>query len=624
MSGKSTIRPASVKRNQITLSGSNYFFYSLGSFGTLFNHPPDKPWANATNITAWNDCWYSLNHYAPAQGPQLVIQNIHHLEVLEMVRSQLAAMRSEGQSAITIPIWLADPINGSIDHHSGHVFDWNGLTVQQKTNLLTLTSEICDAGFLKITYRFNNNGLADPRQWTAFQPDSFQKCSQFVMDTIALLRQSLLARFGACNNRWSFDLGGELGGSTLGQSAAYTARLMKNYIGGGFSIDETCGFSMVCSGKNIAQSFQNQFTTLSALGAAHVPKSWAISCYSRSNLGTNILEGLTSLAQAMRQNGCQDQPVVIIECLNNDAAEASEINLAIDLNPTLKITELYQWPLSRAALDNGVWTVDSACADAFAHYRNIGRSTSPGTFNFEKSAVIAKENGQPGGRVMLNVLRSGGAVGQVHVPFTTANGTAKAGQDYVTSSGTLTFSEGQSSAAISIVILNDNLVEGPETFTVSLGNPFNQAASLGPVATATLTIISDESVPPPSRAIGGQTIISKGMLTGVKINFSYDLEPNSTTNLNSYKLYAAGRDGLFHTADDTHLPLSKATYDRTRKIVTLTCKPCKLNSNAQLEISGTGSSSLLDTYKRPIDGDNNSTPGGDALILIHKNGSVSF
>lgn len=612
------------RRNHLALKGSNFFFYSLGSFGTRFNHPPEQPWANASHIKLWNDCWYSLGDYAPDLGPQLIIQNIHQPDVLETVRAQLAQMKSEGQTAIAIPIWFGEPVTGSNSDISGHLFNWYRLTDQQKSNLLTFTDEIYAAGFLKITFRFNHNGTADPSQWNSWRQDSFLKCANFVTDCIALLRQSLVARFGSCGNRWSFDLGGELGGSVRGQSPTYTARLMKAYIDNGFSIDETCGFSMACGDKTIAQTFQNQYTTLSAMGPAYLPKSWAVTCYSRSGLKTNILEGLTSLATAMRQIGCQNQSVIILECLNNDAAEAAEINLAIDSNPSLNITELYQWPISRNALDNGVWTVDSACADAFANYRNIGRSTSPGEFNFEKTAITTQEKGLPGGRLTLKVLRTGGTIGRVQIPISTANGTATSGQDYVGSSQQLIFNEGQISATLALVILNDRLVEEPETFTVHLGRPSNPAASLGPGAKATITILSDESPPPPSRPIGGQTILAKGTLTGVKINFSYDLDPKSTANISSYTLYAPGKDGRFQTSDDIPLPILKSAYDSSHKVLIITCKPYKFNSDVRLCVSGTGPGTLVDRYKRPIDGDQNGIPGGDAVLLIHRNGSIEF
>jgi hypothetical protein len=57
------------------------------------------------------------------------------------------------------------------------------------------------------------------------------------------------------------------------------------------------------------------------------------------------------------------------------------------------------------------------------------------------------------------------------VSYSTANGTAAAGQDYVASSGTLTFGACQGSAVVTVPIIGDLADEPDETFTVNLSNP---------------------------------------------------------------------------------------------------------------------------------------------------------
>ena len=65
----------------------------------------------------------------------------------------------------------------------------------------------------------------------------------------------------------------------------------------------------------------------------------------------------------------------------------------------------------------------------------------------------------------------------VSVNYTTTAINATAGSDYTTTSGTLTIAPNSTLAAISIPILNDNINESLEAFTVSLSNPIN--AKLG-------------------------------------------------------------------------------------------------------------------------------------------------
>ncbi|MEO8435610.1 MAG: Calx-beta domain-containing protein, partial [Pyrinomonadaceae bacterium] len=59
----------------------------------------------------------------------------------------------------------------------------------------------------------------------------------------------------------------------------------------------------------------------------------------------------------------------------------------------------------------------------------------------------------------------------VRVNYATANGTATAGSDYVSTSGLLTFNAGETSKTISVTVNGDTAVEGDETVFVDLTNP---------------------------------------------------------------------------------------------------------------------------------------------------------
>lgn len=81
----------------------------------------------------------------------------------------------------------------------------------------------------------------------------------------------------------------------------------------------------------------------------------------------------------------------------------------------------------------------------------------------------------------------------VTVDFTTADGTAEAGLDYLAvASDTLTFAPGEAAKPIAITLLDDTLTESTEVFSIVLGNPTR--ASIG-LAAATGTITDNESVP---------------------------------------------------------------------------------------------------------------------------------
>jgi hypothetical protein len=67
----------------------------------------------------------------------------------------------------------------------------------------------------------------------------------------------------------------------------------------------------------------------------------------------------------------------------------------------------------------------------------------------------------------------------VSVGYHTADGTAKAGSDYLAREGTLTFSPGVRTLSISVPIENDTLAEGNETFFVDLASPVNATIARG-------------------------------------------------------------------------------------------------------------------------------------------------
>ncbi|NBV23716.1 MAG: hypothetical protein EBS05_17570, partial [Proteobacteria bacterium] len=80
----------------------------------------------------------------------------------------------------------------------------------------------------------------------------------------------------------------------------------------------------------------------------------------------------------------------------------------------------------------------------------------------------------------------------VTIDFTTTNGTAQAGSDYVTNSGRLTFNPGETSKTITAVVNGDTLIEGDETFGVLLYNPVNATLQ---TALGIGTILNDDVAP---------------------------------------------------------------------------------------------------------------------------------
>ena len=94
--------------------------------------------------------------------------------------------------------------------------------------------------------------------------------------------------------------------------------------------------------------------------------------------------------------------------------------------------------------------------------------------------------------ISFEVTLSAAASEPVTVDWSTADGTATAGEDYVASSGTLTFAAGDMAQTIEVTVLDDAHDEGEETFTLRLSDAVG--AELAD-AEATGTIANSDPMP---------------------------------------------------------------------------------------------------------------------------------
>ena len=89
-------------------------------------------------------------------------------------------------------------------------------------------------------------------------------------------------------------------------------------------------------------------------------------------------------------------------------------------------------------------------------------------FQFVTNSYAIGENGT---NIVLTVQRLNPDAGAASVQYATSDGSAQSNVDYISTSGTLNFQDFQSSATISVPILNLNMVENNKSFTVALSNP---------------------------------------------------------------------------------------------------------------------------------------------------------
>ena len=111
-----------------------------------------------------------------------------------------------------------------------------------------------------------------------------------------------------------------------------------------------------------------------------------------------------------------------------------------------------------------------------------------GTLQLSSGTYSVNENG---GNLQVTVSRTNGSDGAVSVNYATSNGTATSGSDYTLTSGTLNLAAGQTTNTFNVPILDDALVEGDETFNLTLSAP-GGGAVLGAQTTAIATITDND------------------------------------------------------------------------------------------------------------------------------------
>ena len=136
-----------------------------------------------------------------------------------------------------------------------------------------------------------------------------------------------------------------------------------------------------------------------------------------------------------------------------------------------------------------------------------------GSVHFDPASYTAIEDV---GSLPITVTRSGG-IGTLTVQFNTLDGTAKAGEDYVATSGSLTFLEGETTKTFNVTILNNAASEIDESLMVVLKNP-DDPDTVGNPAIAVITLKDNSTVP-------GLSINNVNMTEGNSATFTVTLEP---------------------------------------------------------------------------------------------------
>ena len=135
--------------------------------------------------------------------------------------------------------------------------------------------------------------------------------------------------------------------------------------------------------------------------------------------------------------------------------------------------------------------------------------------SFQSINISVDEDGSQAG---LAVELSQTSTDTVTVDYATSDITAEAGDDYTETSGTLTFTAGETVMAIIVPILDDAIYEPTERFDVTLSNP--TGATLPAFPGARVNIAEDES--PPTASIANVTVSEGAGTMTLTLNLSHE------------------------------------------------------------------------------------------------------
>ncbi len=174
--------------------------------------------------------------------------------------------------------------------------------------------------------------------------------------------------------------------------------------------------------------------------------------------------------------------------------------VTIDL-ATLKAGESKKVIVRCTAVKNGTFTATATVSGILfdPESTNNGKECSftievhSGTLQFSAAGYTVNENA---GTATITVTRTDGSEGAASVDYATSDGTAKTVEDYIETSGTLTWADGNGDPkTFSVPIVDEaTFIEENETVNLTLSNP--TGADPGTQMTAVISILDDENETP--------------------------------------------------------------------------------------------------------------------------------
>jgi len=107
----------------------------------------------------------------------------------------------------------------------------------------------------------------------------------------------------------------------------------------------------------------------------------------------------------------------------------------------------------------------------------LDRASATGTLGYALPQAVVSDASTPEGdigdsnKLQFAVTLDKAAAGPISIAYSTGNGTAIAGTDYVAVSGTVSFTSGETAKTIDVSVIGNEDVQGSRTLTLTLGDP---------------------------------------------------------------------------------------------------------------------------------------------------------
>lgn len=225
---------------------------------------------------------------------------------------------------------------------------------------------------------------------------------------------------------------------------------------------------------------------------------------------------------------------------------------------------------------------------------------------------------EDGGMATVTIVRQGFINTTLSVQYATFSDSASAASDYLTAAGTVSFAASQVSATVQIPIVNDAFPEDDEFVGLYLTN-LNGPGFLGANTVASLRINANDRADRvgPLVEFIGLTGPSRG-ISGAVVHFNEDLEPDSASDVDNYKLTVVTRAGKVRP-----MSFDSAVYDPVNRKVTLGLTPFEQTKFVKMGLringraaSGNRPAGVQDLAGNRLDGNRDARPGGDAVQIF--------